>query len=350
MTTLVDDPAIVEELARKKRRRRLIISVILISLGVHLAAGVVAGVIIVARYFKPPPAVFVAKKEVRMPAQEREHKMNMAAFDGAAPKPSFNDKLQSIRPTAFALPDLPKIPLDQMLPLDPSAIVSDQVTSLTGVGGLGSGTGSGAGGMGGTGTGISFLGVNVTARRILLMYDISKTVASAAERAGMPMTRIRDETSRLLDGLGVNTRFGMCEFARNYAFFRSELLPATDPNRTAAKDWLAQHFATQGSMPFNVPNTVTGSPGFLVALDTAFRQQPDVIFIISDGDLQRGSDRGTQITPEEIETKLGELQRTLPQPAKIHFIGVGMKPDIERGIRRAITRQGGGGRVTELKR
>ena len=34
---------------------------------------------------------------------------------------------------------LPKIPLDQMLPLDPSAIISDQVTSLTGVGGRGNG-------------------------------------------------------------------------------------------------------------------------------------------------------------------------------------------------------------------
>lgn len=351
MTGIVEDPAIAEELLRKKKRRRLIITIVLVSLGVHLAAGLVAGAIIVARYFRPPPAVFVAKKVVNMPAQEREHKMNMAAFDGLAPKPSFNDKLQSTRPTAFALPDLPKIPLDQMMPLDPSAIVSSQVTSLAGAGGLGSGTGNGAGGMGGTGTGFSFLGVHVQAKRIMLMYDVSKTVAGAATRAGMPMTRIRDETAKMLDGLGVNTRFAMCEFSRSYAFFRAEMLPATDPNRAAAKEWLTQWFATEGMLPRGVPNTVTGSPGFLVALESAFKLQPDVIFIISDGDCQRGTGFGpeTQITPEEIEQTLDRLQKTLPQPAKIQFIGVGMKPEIEKGIKRAILRAGGGGRVSNLK-
>lgn len=333
----------------RTRRRRLIVSVIAGAIVVHVIGGIIAAVVIVARYFQPPPATFVVQKDVRLPAKEREHKMNMSAFDAAAPKPSFNDKLQSARPTAFALPDLPKVPLDQMLPLDPSAIVSDQVTSLAGVAGLGSG-GQGLGGMGGTGAGINFLGVNVTAKRILFMYDISVTVANAAAREGMPMTRIRDETARLLDGLGVNTRFGMCEFARNYAFFRNELLPATDPNRAAAKDWLTRYFATDGAMPRGVPNTVTGSPGFLIALEAAFKLQPDVIFIISDGDLQRGSGTTTQITPEEIERELARLQKTLPQQAKVHFIGVGMKPDIERGIRRAITRQGGGGKLTELKR
>ena len=341
---------ILEEIERKKRRRRVIVSVITISVAIHAVAGIIAGIVIVARYLTPPPAEFKAVKTVQLAAQEREHKMNMASFDGAAPKPSFNDKIQSIRPTAFALPDLPKVPLDQMLPLDPSAIVSDQVASLTGTAGLGSGTGTGVGGMGGTGTGISFLGVSTTAKRILLMYDVTITVAKAAERAGIPMTRVRDETARLIDGLGVNTRFGMVEFARNYAFFRDELLPATDPNRTAAREWLNQYFTTEGSMPRGVPNTVTGSPGFLVALEVAFKMQPDSIFVISDFNMQSGSGSTVQITPEAIEAALDRLQKTLPQPAKIFFLGIGVKPESERGIRRAIARHGGGGKYTELKK
>ena len=341
---------VLEEIERKKRRRRVIVSVITVSVAIHAVAGIIAGIVIVARYLTPPPAEFKAVKTVQLAAQEREHKMNMASFDGAAPKPSFNDKIQSIRPTAFALPDLPKVPLDQMLPLDPSAIVSDQVASLTGTAGLGAGTGSGVGGMGGTGTGISFLGVSTTAKRILLMYDISVTVANAAERAGIPMTRVRDETARLIDGLGVNTRFGMVEYARNYAFFRDELLPATDPNRTAARDWLNQYFATAGTMPRGVPKMVSGSPGFLVALEAAFKMQPDSIFVISDFDMQSGSGSTVQITPEAIEDALDRLQKTLAQPAKIFFLGVGIKPETERGIRRAIARHGGGGKYSDLKK
>ena len=341
---------VLEEIERKKRRRRVIVSVITISVAIHVVAGIIAGIVIVARYLTPPPAEFKAVKTVQLAAQEREHKMNMASFDGAAPKPSFNDKIQSIRPTAFALPDLPKVPLDQMLPLDPSAIVSDQVASLTGTAGLGAGTGSGVGGMGGTGTGISFLGVSTTAKRILLMYDISVTVANAAERAGIPMTRVRDETARLIDGLGVNTRFGMVEYARNYAFFRDELLPATDPNRTAAREWLNQYFATAGTMPRGVPKMVTGSPGFLVALEASFKMQPDSIFVISDFDMQSGSGSTVQITPEAIEAALDRLQKTLAQPAKVFFLGVGIKPETERGIRRAIARHGGGGKYSDLKK
>lgn len=349
--TLTDLSA--EEPAQAKPRRKLIVTVILISLGIHVVAGLVAGAVIVARYFAPPPAEFKAVRDIRVAAQEREHKMNMASFDGAAPKPVFNDRLQSTRPTAFALPQLPKIPLDQMVPLDPSTMITDVMPTAVGTGGTGTGTGtgsgSGSGGAGGMGAGIKFLGIQTAAKRIVLMYDISKTVASAAARAGMPMERIRDETAKMIDGLGVNVRFGLVEYARNYAFFKPELLPATDPNRTAAREWLMQHFGTDGSFPSGVPGTVTGSPGFLVALESVFKQQPDVVFIISDGDMQVGSDRGTTITPDEIGDTLQRLQATLPQPAKVYFIGVGMKPEYERGIRRAISRHGGGGRLSELK-
>lgn len=334
----------------KKRRRKLIVSVITGAVVIHVIAGIIAGIVIVARYLQPPPATFVVQKDIRLPAKEREHKMNMAAFDAAAPKPVFNDRLQSIRPTAFALPELPKIPLDQMVPIDPSAIVTDMPTTF-GTGGLGTGTGTGSGaGGGGTGMGISFLGVKTTAKRIVIMYDISITVVRAAERAGVPFTAIRDETAKMLDSLGVNVRFGMVEYARNYALFKPELLPATDPNRAAAREWLTTHFGVDGSFPSGVPNTVTGSPGFLVALETVFKQQPDVIFVISDGDMQQGSDRGTTITPEEIGQALQRLQTTLPQPAKIHFIGVGVKPEIERELKRVIARHGGGGKYSELKK
>jgi hypothetical protein len=342
--------AILEDQQQKKSRRKLVITILLVVVVLHLLAGVIAGVLVVARYFLPPPAAFQVQKDIRLPAKEREHRMNMDSFEAMTPKPSFNDKLQSLRPTDFSLPELPKVPMDQMLPLDPSAIVADQVSSMVGTAGLGAG-GQGGSGMGGTGSGISFLGIETNAKRILLLYDVSTTVTNSAARAGMPMERIRDETQKLLDGLSINTRFGMGQFARNYAFFETELLPATDPNREKARAWLTEWFATDGSMNPSTPRIVRGSPGFIEVMRSAFQLNPDVIFVISDGGFYRGGGGANEQIPyEEIDKAIGEFQKSLPEPAQINFIGVGMKPENERAMRRVLAKHSNGGKFRELKK
>ncbi len=338
---------LMEDVQQRKRLRKLVVKIILIVIALHVGFGVIAGILVVARYLLPPPATFEIQKDIRLPAKEREHKMNMAEFDAMTPKPSFNDRLQSLRPSDFALPELPKVPMDQMLPLDPSAIVSDQVSSMVGTAGMGDG-GDGGSGMGGGGNGVSFLGIESNGTRILLLYDVSSTVNSAVARAGVPMDRIREETKKLLSGLGINSRFGLGQFARNYAFFRPELLPATDGNREEASAWLDEWFATEGSMRQNTPAIVRGSPGFIELMRSAFKLHPDVIFVISDGGFYAGS--GTSAIPyEDIDKAIGELQKTLTEPARINFIGVGMKPENQRGIRRIISKHGSGGKFREMR-
>ena len=338
---------------RKARFKRLFWMVFLIVVLAHVGVGLIAGVWVVARYLLKPETTFEAAKDLRMPAKEREQKMNMAEFDSLAPKPTFNDKLQSLKPAKFALPELPKVPMDQMLPLDPSAIVSDQVSSMVGAAGTGSGAGNGgSGGGGGMGVGFSFLGVQTTAKRVLILYDISASVVRAAERANYSMDRIRDETKELLGKIGVNTRFGLGQFARNYAFFRPDMVPATDENRKAANEWFDTWFAgSDGTMKPSTPNMVTGSPGFIKVMEAAFKLQPDVIFVISDGSFERGSgsDFGEKIPFPELNDALKAAQKSMPQPVKINFIGVGMKPANEGGMRRVISSAGGGGKFRELR-
>lgn len=342
---------LLEDADRKKRLRRLIISVIIGAVALHVLIGIGAAIFIVARYLQPPPATFEVKRDLRIAAQQREHSMNMSALDSMAPKPSFNDKIQSMRPAPMALPDLPKVPLDQMVPLDPSAIVSDQVSSMIGTAGMGGGGQGGGTGMGGTGTSMSFLGVQTNAKRVLILYDIASSVVSSAARAGYPMDRIREETKKLLAGVGVNTRFGLGQFARNYAYFQSELLPASDPNRAKATEWLDTWFAgEEGTMKRNTPNMVTGSPGFIEVMRAAFRLQPDVIFVISDASFERGSGaENARIPWPEVADALRDLQKTMPEPVKIHFIAVGIRPENEREMRRIISTQGGGGRFRVLR-
>lgn len=333
--------SILEDEKQKKRLRKLIITIVIGVVILHVGFGIVAGVLVVARYLLPPPATFEVQRDIKIPAKEREHRMNMDAFDAMTPKPSFNDKMQSLQPADFALPDLPKIPMDQMLPLDPSEIVSDQVSSMVGTAGLGGGGGEGAGGLGGEGSGVSFMGIQMEAKRVLLLYDISTTVTNSVREAGMTMEEVREETKKVLDSLSINTRFGLGQFARNFAFFQPELLPATDANREQARDWLDRWFATSGSMPRGTPNTRTGSPGFLELMKEAFRMQPDVIFVISDGGFYAGSGNGGKIDYREIEQTFKELQETAAEPVKINFIGVGMDGTDKNGMRRIISRNGG---------
>jgi hypothetical protein len=255
------------------------------------------------------------------------------------------DKIQALRPGKITLPSLPKIPWPPVA-ASVDALPPADLLAASGAGGAGL-PGGGVGG--GTGTGVSFLGVQTNAKRVVFMYDISTTVARAAARAGMPMERIREETDKLIDNLGFNTRFTLVEFARNYAFFSPDLVPANKSNREAAHRWLHTYFAVNGSFPQSTPGAVTGSPGFLVALEAVFKLCPDCVFVISDGNMQRGSRGNDTIPIKELEGRLGQLQATLPKPAEIFFLGVGVTPENEKALRKTLLQAGGRGAYSQLR-
>ncbi len=325
----------------KARRRKLILTIVLAAVGLHLLFGLFAGVWVIAKYLLPPPAIFEVKKDIRLPAKQREHRMNMAAFDALTPKPTFNDKMQSLRPAAFSLPELPKMPMDQVLPLDPSEIISDQVSSLVGTAGSGGG-GQGAGGLGGLGEGFSFMGIASKGRRILLLFDVSSSVKTKAEKAGVPLARIRDETKRLLDQLPINARFGMIQFTQNYKPYLTELVPASDANRERAKQWLDEEWVEEGTMSAS-SKVVSNRRGILGILELAAQMQPDVIFLISDGSFQSGKDT---IPWEEVKKIVkGPLQG--PEGCKVNFLGFQMKPE-DRSAAGSVFRPTGG-RMREIR-
>ena len=317
------------ETVRLQHRKRVILTVILISVGIHVIVGIIAGIVIVARYLTEPAAEFKVTKDIRIPAEEREHKMNMAAFDGMAPKPSFTDKMQSLRPAALALPELPRIPMDQMLPLDPAEILADQVAALTGPGGAGSGIGLGAGGGGGSAgieTGFSFMGIESKGKRILLIFDVSASVLNKARKSGISLAKIKEETIGLLQQLPINARFGLIQFTQNFKAFREELLAATEANRAAAKTWIEEEWVDTGSM--QASSKVTRNPrGVVGVFEMAAQMVPDVIFLISDGSFQwkEGGSLGDVPWEEIAKVVKGPLQGT--EGCELNFIGFQMRPE-----------------------
>ena len=336
----------------KSRLRSIVITVILVSIGIHVVAALIAGAVIVARYFSEPPAEFHATRDIRLPAKQREHKMNMAALDSMAPKPSFNDKMQSIRPSAFALPDLPKMDMDQMLPLDPSEIVSDQVSGLVGAAGIGSGLGAGNLGSGGKlgGTGLSFFGIESDGERILLAFDVSSSVVNKANRAGVPLSKIREETAALILKLPIGARFGIVQFTQNYKPFAPELVPATDQNRADALEWIENEWVDTGSMGAS-KKVVSNPRGLVGVLELAAKMKPDTIFLISDASFQwkppdPKKSKGLVETIPWKEIKNAADKKPLGE-CKIHFIGFEIKPDDRREVGSII--RSTGGKLREIK-
>ena len=328
-------------------RRRLVVTIILISIGIHAAAAIVAGIVVVARYFAEAPAEFKTTKDVRIPAKKREAKMNMASLDAIAPKPTFSDKMQSSRPTAFSLPDIPNLPLDQMLPLDPSQLISDQLASLSNVEAMGSGSGAASAGAGGFGDkGMSFLGIQSSGQRILLLFDVSSSVTHKAAKAGVPLEKIQQETINLIRKLPITSKFGIIQFTQNYKPFSKELLPATDNNRTAALNWVQTEWVTKGSMSES-SKVISNSQGLIGVLDLATEMKPDVIFIISDGSFQWKAGGGSGTIPWTVVKKRIAENLCKSGECKVNFIAFEAKSDDTKEMRGISQRSGG--KMIELK-
>ncbi len=335
-----------------EQRRRLVAVIILGSLAVHGAVAVIAGLWIVVRHFvkapsqpaEPPPVV------MRAPPPEPDRDILPGTGGQGMASPISQGRIQSLAASLLPLPELPRFQVSAAASSPWTAMLaSSSLAALDQVQFPGGGDSDAFGVAGNAdGTGLTFLGVQTHAKRVVLMYDVSRTVANAAARAGIPMERIREETLRLMEGLGVNTRFALVQFARNYAFFRRELSPSTSANRQAASQWLTRHFVTTGVFPRSVPGMVGGSPGFLVVLEEVFCLRPDAVFIISDGSFQRGASGDITISLSEIQSRLSVLQAELPQPANIFFLGVGVSPAHEQGLRKMLAAAGGRGGYSQL--
>ena len=312
------------------RRRRLIVSIIIGSIVVHVIALIAFGIWIVAQYFQEPPAEFTVKKVLKIPPQTPEHKMNMARHEAMTPKPSFSDKIISTRPIEFALPDLPKVPVEQMLPLDPTDLISDQVNSLVGKAGLGSGLGQGTGGSGGTGSGLSFFGIKDNAKSVVIMIDVS---ASMFGRTGdldystgkmlrkgkeQSFQQVREEAFKLIDALSVDSRFGIIRWSGSARPWQEQLVPATDANKAAAKEHV------QNDVDANTAGPRGGRPGGTrhdYALEELFKLNPEVAFMLSDGNATRsGGGGGREIPEDELYDIIAEAKKSLPNIPRIHTL------------------------------
>lgn len=330
----------------RKANRRSITGAVMASIVAHVVLAVIAGIWIVASYIQSDPPKFESPPPpvIKIPPQTKQHRMNLAAHTALAAKPTFKARLVSLRPTEFALPEAPKVSIDNMLVPDPSTIANSMVTGLAGAAGAGAGSGLGLTGAGGQGlgTGIDFMGIRANGQRILLLFDVSGSVVNKANASNMPLAKIKEETINLIDGLPANSRFGIIQFVRNYKIFQDELVPATVPNRELARTWIDTEWRETGSMPRSGRGVISPTPnGLPPILRRAYEMKPDVIFLISDGGFHRGAQTSERIPEKEFDDLLKELNQGATGRVPLHFIGFQMRPDDKRFWERAVRRYGG---------
>lgn len=322
-------------------RRGALSAVLLLSIALHAAAAVAAAAWIVARYLAPPPAKFESRRVVRIEPEAREHQMAMAAFEAAAPAPAFDHRLTTSRLLDTGLPDLPKMPIEQMMPIDPSAIVAEGALSLAGNGLAGLGAGIGAGG---PGDAMSFFGIRDTGRSVVIMIDVSGSMFLRLGEASF--NAVKEQAATLISGLGINSRFGIVAWSGGAGRWKEECIPATDANKAEAiafiRDGLsANAYRRLDSLCRHVLREGPGGTRHDLALRQAFAMRPEIIYMLSDGNALMGE---AVIPTEDLLALARDLQRSLPTPARLHTIYFMTGPDkpAERELLQDIAGRNGG--------
>ncbi len=196
----------------------------------------------------------------------------------------------------------------------------------------------------GTGLGVSsFFGVEETGRRILILFDISQTVVNKSRANGVPMSQIRDETIRLIEGLDLHTQFGLIQFSRVYETFQDVLIPATRGNKEVAICWMRESFAGEAGVIPGRRGVRDYPRGIETVLRVAFEMKPDAIFLLSDGAFWRSLDsRRQEVVPyADLERLVSRWRAQAQKPVRLHFIGFQMQGKDRNSMRRIVDLTGG---------
>ena len=283
---------------------------LLVTVGVHVALGLIAAAVIVQQTTATKKRTFEAAATTESAAAKQvEHRLQVARRGGAsaaAASPVSANRIFSTSPEALALPSLPDLP--------------SMNGGFGGFGASGSGVGLGAGtgmstslgggvGLGGRGfMSLSFLGATSQGvNNVVFVVDTSLEIMEPRKGGFRAFGIIREEIMRLVGRLPPSARFNVVLFGydsgddtNNIAInlFRSELAAATSENKKAFFDWMSPVNTQLGEFgprsaggrldwkPRPVPDSAGLDPLLLPpvwsrAVHPALEQKPDVVYVIT---------------------------------------------------------------------
>lgn len=271
---------------------------------------------------------FTATPTVYLPQRELEHRIAVAEFQQASSSPPLVERLSSSALMPEGLPPMPDVSTSDFNPMDASAMTPPDADAMLGESGLmgaNSATNQSA---------ASFFGIEDSGERIVIVANTSVSVVKKAANRGVAIERIQEEMIDLVEGLESTTLFGIVQFSQGVRAFEDFLAPATTANKRALREW--------------VPANLRGNPrarpdqdyyGHEAAFEKAFALEPDVIFLLTDGKLNRregtsGNYSYPEISYAEFQRSVRSFQGAVGQEVRIHVIGFEMEASDLTGMRR----------------
>ena len=251
-------------------------------------------------------------------------------------RPNFAKRLTTQSLVSDPLPALPELPKDAFdFEGADLQMMEDAQGMLEQTGFLNAGRRSAA-----ASSAAALFGVQDSGRRIVVIVNTSASVVRKARNAGVSIERLHEEVIELINGLQSSTLFGIVQFSQGSRRFAPHLAPAITRNREAATDWIRAEL--RGNPPVGDEELVGHEAGLALALDL----EPDVIFLITDGSLNKrvrisGELKYPEIPYGLLMESIEKKMRASGRRARIHAIGFKMKEKDRRGMAE-LTRKFGG--------
>jgi hypothetical protein len=148
----------------------------------------------------------------------------------------------------------------------------------------------------------SYYGIGIYARRVIFVLDTSGSMR------GQRLASARQELIKTIEGLPPGTSFNVVSFNSTLAVWNRSLMPATKEVKAKACQWIAVQEAEGDTHTFD-------------ALRTTLDQQPEAIYLLTDGKPKGG----TIGEPKAILQALQQTNRY--RRTSIHVIGVHPGPE-----------------------
>lgn len=300
----------------KRRKSGAFLAAIVIQ---ALLVALTIGVVVIAPKLTEDTA-FVAKKTIYLPQRELEHQAALAEFESAASAPLTVDKLTTESLLSDPLPDMPALPTMDFAPIESENPMPNAQGLLQG-----SGLGDALAGLNAGASEVNYFGIREQARRYLILIDTSNSMFERRRKGELfrfDFSTIKNESIELINKLNANTLFNVAIYEGGSMAWKEFLVPATVANKQEAGAWVLaideRPNVTISSRRGEGPKLMEGGGTRLdTGLKQAFSFEPEVIFIVTDGEINRGS---AKIREDEILEIIDELQKTAPEKARIHVI------------------------------
>jgi hypothetical protein len=222
-----------------------------------------------------------------------------------------------------------------------------QKLDLTRPGTMGSAAGTGSG------AAINFFGIRDKSSSVVIMIDVSDSMFTrTGDAESGKLTKrgkeqnfqtIREEAIHLVQSLGPNVQFGIVRWAGSAQSWKSELIAATDENKSAAIEHIQEDVDMKSA---RAKKGEAGGTRHDLALEAAFKLRPEVIYMLTDGNATIAEHKGgMRPIPAEDIFKVAEAgQKNLRNSARVHVIYylTGTEREDEREMLMTLASRNGG--------